>query len=158
MRKIIALLLSVILLLSLCACKDSGRKLARSDIESVLQDTDGELVVKGKDDNVKSFTYSVKDVSAEHLSDSDFLYDAITQVATDASSASLNQLEAFSVFPAVVKICWILAGKDAQTSMKELWDTTESVVCLGKTVDYYGWKISAKINENNDSIVFKVKK
>ncbi len=42
--------------------------------------------------------------------------------------------------------------------MKELWDTTESVVCLGKTVDYYGWKISAKINENNDSIVFKVKK
>ena len=67
MRKIIALLLSVILLLSLCACKDSGRKLARSDIESVLQDTDGELVVKGKDDNVKSFTYTVKDAAPAPL-------------------------------------------------------------------------------------------
>ena len=79
MKKIIALVLCAVMLLSFCACANTAKKLTKAEVESALSGCDGVLEAKGKEDNVKSFTFTMTDVSAEDLSDSDFLQDAFTR-------------------------------------------------------------------------------
>ena len=158
MKKVVALILCAAMLMSLCACGDSGKKLTKAEIVSALQDCDGTLETKGKDDNIKRFSYTIENVSAEYLANGDFLYNSIEKVMNDMSRANTYQINAFKVFPAIVMICATLAGEDAQTSWKELWEVTENIICKNQTIEYCGWKVSAKISKNDDSIVFKVKK
>ena len=98
-----------IMLLSLCACADTAKKLTKAEIESALDTCSGTLETKGKEDNVKSFTFTMTDVNAENLSDSDFLFNAIIQVATDGSGANTYQLKSASTFGPVGCIYFLIA-------------------------------------------------
>ena len=158
MKKVVALILCTIMLFSLCACGDSGKKLTKAEIESALDRCDGTLETSGKEDNVKSFTFTMNDVSAENLSDSDFLYGAIIQVSVDAGGANIRQLRSALTIGPVGSIYFLIADEGDQTSIKELVKMTVDVISNGKTIERNGWKLSATIDQKNDSVIFNVKK
>ena len=158
MKKIIAFILSVVMLFSLCACGDSGKKLTKAEIVSALQDCDGTVETNGKEDNVKSFTFTMNDVNAENLSERDFLYGAIIQVSVDASGANSRQLKSALTIGPVISIYFLIADEGDQTTIKDLIEMTVDIISNGKTIERNGWKLSATIDQQNDSVIFNVKK
>lgn len=158
MKKIIALVLCAVMLLSLCACADTAKKLTKAEIESALDTCSGTLETKGKEDNVKSFTFTMTDVNAENLSDSDFLFNAIIQVATDGSGANTYQLKSSSTFGPVGCIYFLIADDGDQTKVIEIIEMAVDVISKGETIERNGWKLSATIDQKNDSVVFNVVK
>lgn len=158
MKKIIALVLCAVMLLSLCACADTAKKLTKAEIESALDTCSGTLETKGKEDNVKSFTFTMTDVNAENLSDSDFLFNAIIQVATDGSGANTYQLKSAPTFVPVGCIYFLIADDGDQTKVIEIIEMAVDVISKGETIERNGWKLSATIDQKNDSVVFNVVK
>ena len=162
MKKIIALVLCAVMLLSFCACANTAKKLTKAEVESALSGCDGVLEAKGKEDNVKSFTFTMTDVSAEDLSDSDFLQDAFTQTilhdAFKMSGASSREIKAGKARVPVNCIFFLIAGEDDLPSIADLSEMAVNIISKGETIERNGWKLSATIDQKNDSVTFKVKK
>ena len=105
MKKMIAICLCFILLLSLCACGSRGKKLTAEEIETELEGIDGTIdIVKGSEKNVKAFTYTMEDISADGLKDRDNFSKAILQISTEITGATIAQIQAGKVFVAMATI------------------------------------------------------
>ena len=55
-------------------------------------------------------------------------------------------------------IFFLIAGEDDLPSIADLSEMAVNIISKGETIERNGWKLSATIDQKNDSVTFKVKK
>lgn len=51
----------------------------------------------------------------------------------------------------------MIAGEDDLPSIADLSEMAVNIISKGETIERNGWKLSATIDQKNDSVTFKVK-
>lgn len=164
MKKNIAILLAFLMCLSLCACggqnekiEFTGKKITVADIETALKSCDGTLNVETSDEYVTEFTYVVEDISADYLEDREFTREAFyTILSGDTSNVTGLQIDVAQAFSAVMCIDDLLSEESGTFDIEILVDRVLDIICDGTTANYNGWKVSSKIDHDDDSITIKV--
>ena len=156
MKKILAMVLALVLCLSLCACGGT-RKLTEEEITSELADCKGTLNLETRGKKVVSFTYVVEDVNANHLIDRQYTYKAMALfIAGDTAKMTLGQFKVIRPVTPLLHIDRLLAGNHKIESLDMMVNDILDIICDGSTVNYGGWKVSAVVDLDADSITIKV--
>ena len=146
MKRILALMLTAVICLSLCAC--GSAKFTEDELVEALSTVDGTLDAENSGGKVKSFTYIMEDVNAEKLSDRDYVYEAFVQFTDDYTQATLAQYKVSCALYAVMAIDTLLAGDKGTADLDEYLD----IVCDGKTLSRGGWTVTAVVDVDADSM------
>lgn len=155
MKKVISLLLALVLCLSLCACY-SGKKLTTTDVEEALVNCDGTLNMETSGDKVTSFTYVVENVNADDLMDKEYTRKAIyAMLSGDTSKITIGQLQVCKAISPLVNIEALFESED-DFDAEAFVGKMLSIVCDAKTVEYDGWAVFTKVDQDNDRIVINV--
>lgn len=176
MKKVIALLLAMIFVLSLTACGGGNNmslsqlenelKYAHSDIhlsksgsmyswsgKVVLSSDSVQIEVKVDDsDNVLSTTITDKGIYNKALSSWDSVLALVTQIDADSNKCTIGELIAARCVVQIICLIDAAANGDSSISSRE---KLEEVFKKG-SCEVNGWKISLKIDSSSDVIVIKM--
>ena len=154
MKKIMSLVLVIAMCLSLCAC---GATLPVADVEEALADCDGTLNLETSGDGVKSFTFVAEGVNAKSIVDKEYTREAITTLMTgDFSKITVGQINASKAIYPVMCIDALLNGDSEDFDSNMFVEDILNIICDGNTAQYDGWKVSAVVDQENNSITITV--
>ena len=155
MIKTISLILTLVLCLSLTAC--GAATLTTTKVEQALADCDGKLDMQTSGDKVTGFTYTVEGVNAKDLVDKKYSRKAVDAVmAGDPDKITFGQWKAAKAIAPLMSIDVLLGGDKGNFNSNAFIEKLLGVICDGKTVEYDGWAVSAKADQDSDSITISV--
>lgn len=156
MKKILAMMMALMMCLSLCACGGTA-KLTEAEVTNALADCDGVLNVETDGSNVVGFTYVVEEVNADDLIDKDYTREAVDALLSGkVSEMTFGQFKVSKAFSPLVCIEALLTGESDDFDANTMTDKLLGVICDGKTAEYDNWKLSAVVDQENDSMTISV--
>lgn len=155
MKKFLSMVLTLVLCLSLCAC-GGPVKLTEEKITNALANCEGTLNLESSGRKVVAFTYVVEEVNAEELVDRSYTYKAVAAAtAGKTSQMTYNQFEVVKAFTPLLAIDVLVTGGE-ETDLDATMDRLLGIICDGNTENYDGWKVSAVVDQENNSLIIKV--
>ena len=167
MKNLIAFLLVIVMIFSLCACGSSSKSksipIEVDDVKTALDGLGGELDIETFDDTVSSFTFVINDfVYTSDDFDSDIeecktdMNDAFFALISNGKTSQLPY-KALTGSKAILAFICIESIFDKETDdLNVLVEKSLRVICDGDLSQHNGWTISAEIDEDNTSLIYSV--
>ncbi|MGM9601984.1 MAG: hypothetical protein ACI3W5_10470 [Faecousia sp.] len=157
MKRLVSIILAVVLCLSLAACS-GGTKLTEKEITDALADCKGTLNVEKEGSEVIGFTFVVEKVNAKDLVNKSYSRKAIEAVAAgDMQTVTIGQVKVSKAFAALMAIDTLLEKEEGDFNSNAFVEKILAIACDGKSQQYDGWTVSAKVDQESDSMTIYVK-
>lgn len=157
MKKILAVLLTLVMCASICAC--GAKNITVAEVEEAFEAYDGTLDIKTSvGDNVKSFTFKREAFYVEKLTDKNYVREAYsTGLRLDPKTTFAQSEVVYAIFPLPALLC-LLDDRFDNVVLGDYDEIFLDIACDGKNNKYNGWRVSIELNKDDDTVTYKASK
>lgn len=156
MKKSSLFLLLMVLVMLLSACSTSTNKaknITLAELNTALESNDVDLKTVDDGKNITQFTITASNVNADDLVNRNYVKKAYTLMMTKPGDMVYGQFKVMNGFGIMMDVFGLIdttpEGEfDTEAFVNEILD----VICDGKAHSEAGWTITAKVDENNDTL------
>ena len=157
MKKAVSLILALGMLLSLCACGATAKKLTTKQVEDALADCSGELSMDSNGNSVNGFTYVIDDANVDDLVDRSYTQKALERMLSgDTANLMYGQYKVCKSVLATMCIVSLFRDDEENFNVEDYLDEIFSIICDGKSAEYNGWTVSPELDSDNDVVTITV--
>lgn len=151
---LLLILLALTLLLSACgASSGKNKSITKADLQTALKSYEVELNTVDSGKNVTQFTITASEVNADKLMNRSYVKEAYELSMTNPGKTTYGHYQVLRGFGPVMAVLGMIdttpsGSFDNDAFIGELLD----VICDGKAHSEAGWTITAKVDEQNNTI------